>query len=307
MPDDRPPDELPAHPETPLTPEQQLALFLKQLLADEILPTIQQQQEQLLDARLTEIRTWVSSQITPLRPPDPQGLAKQVGDLLGAQLQRDLDPVSQMVQHLRDRLGVLEGRADPQAPQAAHLAQIETPEETSKPAGVMGWAALLETLVDIVVQKGLPAVTQVMQMRQTNKLFSMDPAAIETFRKANPAYSLILANQLAPDQNMMGLLNQLPFITANAIGVGMKARVMAPQLIGGATWPGTPGLGLPGSSPNLPGGPSPGPAGPRTGASMQNRRPRPSRNGKTGFLSSRITPTNGVAPPAPKRLIELLR
>ena len=171
----------------------------------------------------------------------------------------------------------------------------------------MGFAAIAESLIDIGVQKILPALGQFQQMRQTNRLFSMDPTAIEAFRLANPAYSIILANQLAPDQNMMGLLNQLPFITANAIGVGMKARMIAPQLIGGAAWPGTPGSGSPGALPSLPGGPSSGPTSPRPGASMQNRRPRSSKNGKTGFLSSRIVPTNGVKRAAPGKLSDLLR
>ena len=291
------------------TPEQQLALFLKNLFTTEILPSFQQHQDQVLDVRLTEIRSWVSQQITPLTP---QALAQQVGEIIAprfnSELKQGIDSILMLVRPVADRLAVLEARPAPaQATVSQQAAVAEVPPEGAEPGGVAKIAAVAETVIDIAVQKLLPALAQFQQMRQSNKLFSMDPTAIETFRKANPAYAMVLAQQLAPDATVAGVMAQLPFTLATGIATGMRARALAPQLIsGGGSWPGTPGSGSPGLSPNIPGGPSPGPTGPRAGASMQNRRPRPSKQGKTGFLSSRITFINGAKPQAPKKLSELL-
>ena len=293
-------------------PEKQLAQFLRRFFTEEILPALHQAQNQVLDARLTEIRTWVSQQITPLAPqppPNPQVLSQQVGEILLPEFNRVL---TQGVEPIAQRLLALEARtvSEPGAQmRQAGSAAVADEAPASLPDRLTGIAALADTLMDMFTQKVLPAWSQMQQMKQTNKLVSMDPKAIEEFRKAFPIAAMMLGQQFAPDQNMMGLLNQLPYITANAIGVGMKARQLAPQIIapgGGAAWPGTPGSGLPGFSPSPPGGPSPAPIGPRTGASMQNRRPRPSRNGRTGFLSLRTMPISGAERQAPKRLSDLL-
>lgn len=319
MPDDELPPETPDIPEEqPLNPEQQLAAFLRNFFAAEILPQFQQ----TLESRLTEIRSWVSQQIIPLTPPTPQTVAQQVEDILGPQINQamrsGIEQMQGIARGLADRVAVLEGRPAPALVTPIHTpgstaVAAQTPEVPQAGGGVMTLAAILETCVDLVAQKILPAWGQVQQMSQAKRLFNMDPAAIEAFRKANPIAAMMLGQQFAPDQNMMGLLNQLPFITANAIGVGMKARVMAPQLIGptsltgGGAWPGTLGPGSPGFSPNPPGGPSPAPTGPATGASMQNRRPRPSRNGRTGRPVFRNSPTNGAKPAAPVKLTDLLK
>lgn len=304
----------PVPPNTPDGPGQQSDSpmdGLRRFLMEELLPVLQQQQEEIIQARLEvidnrliEIRTWVSQQITPLTP---QALARQVGDILGpelnAQFIQGVKPIAESAISLGQRLSVLEER--PSKPSITAVATT-TPEGSSD--RITGFAALADTLIDMVGEKILPMINQFQTMRQTNKLFSMDPIAIEAFRKANPAYSMILANQLAPDQNMMGLLNQLPFITANAIGVGMKARVMAPQLVaGGAAWPGTLGLGLPGFSPSTPGGQSSAPTTPRTGASMQQARQRLGRPGSRSNALSRIMRTNGAKPQVPGKLTDLIR
>lgn len=296
-------------------PEQQLAAFLRQFFAQEILPSLRQHTDQTLAAGLTEIRAWVSQQILSLTPPvlsDTQTLAKQVGDMLAPQLQRDFEPLVQMVQALEVRLGALEGRSDPaNIPAAPGLNQVQAAQgpEAGPPDRVAMIASVAESLVDVAVQKLLPAINSFQQLRQSNRLFSMDPAAIEAFRKANPAYAMILAQQLAPDATVAGLMAQLPFTLATGIATGMKARVMAGQLIAreGTTWPGTLGPGSPGSSPSTPGGLLPTPTVPRTGASMQQLRPRLGRLGRPSNARFKHMPTNGVGPAAPAKLSDLLK
>lgn len=306
MPDDNLPPGTGPEPEDQ---QEQLARFLRTFLVQEILPQLQA----TLETRLIEIRSWVSEQITPLTlqaPPTPQALAEQVSRILGPQLQRDLDPIIQMVRSVGDRLAVLEGRPAPELVSPAHVAgspavAADTP---GAPADrVMGFAALADTLMDLVGTKLFPMINQFQQMKQGNKLFSMDPAAIEAFRKTNPAYATILAQQLAPDATVAGLMAQLPFTLATGIATGMKARVLASQLVardGGAPWPGTLGPGSPALSPSTPGAPSLNPTAPKTGASMQSPRPRLGRPGRPGSWTK---PTNGARPAAPVKLTDALR
>ena len=190
-------------------PEQQLAAFLRRFFAEEILPIIQQRQDQMLDARLTEIRTWVSQQITPLTP---QALAQQVGEIIGprfnSEMTEGINSILTLVRPVAERLAVLEARPAPA--QATVFQQAAVKEELSpedgKPSAIMGIAALADTICEIATTKFLPALSQFQQMRQSNKMFSMDPTAIEAFRKANPAYAMLLAQQLAPDATVAGLM-----------------------------------------------------------------------------------------------------
>ena len=307
--DDLPPDTGPE----PEDQQEQLTRFLRNFLVQEILPQLQA----TLDTRLIEIRSWVSEQITPLplqAPPTPQALAEQVSRILGPQLQRELDPIIQMVRGIETRLTVLEGRPAPElvSPMQAAGSAAAAADTPGAPADrVMGFAALADTLMDLVGTKLFPMINQFQQMKQGNKLFSMDPAAIEAFRKTNPAYATILAQQLAPDATVAGLMAQLPFTLATGIATGMKARVLASQLVatpqsgpGGGAWPGTLGPGSPALSPSTPGAPSPGPTAPRPGASMQSRRPSAARTGRPGSWTK---PTNGARPAAPVKLTDALR
>lgn len=309
MPDD--PELPPETPDAPDGPEQQLAAFLRRFFAEEILPIIQQRQDQILDARLTEIRTWVSQQIMPLTP---QALAQQVGEIIGprfnSELTEGINSILTLVRPVAERLAVLEARPAPAQATVSQQAAVkdELPPEDAKPSAILGVAAIADTICDIATTKFLPALNQFFQMRQSNKMFSMDPTAIEAFRKSNPAYAMLLAQQLAPDATVAGLMAQLPFTLATGIATGMKARVLAPQLLtGGGPWPGTPGSGSPGSSPNTLGVPSPGLTGVKTGASMQQIRQRLGRPGRRSNELSRQMRTNGAKPEVPVKLTDLLR
>lgn len=294
-----------------LDPEAQFKAFLREFYTTEIFPMFEKSQKEALEVQSRDIRSWVVANTKP------EDIAKQVVPILSQQLRQDTQPLTDAVNSLIQRVNSLEVRPPPTPimPSATNNPPAAATESTLPVAAAsseingdarLKVVAVVETLLDILIEKGLPAWAQIQQSRQMSKLGSMDAATIQEFRTKNPFAAVMLGQALAPDNNVIAMMNQFPYIGANAFAAGIRARHLGPLIAGdpgGNIWPGIPGLGSPGNSPGSRTMPSPVATPPSGRASMQSRRPAAKRPG------TRLS-TNGASERASrqvKKLSEVVR